>query len=149
MTRSARFIAHFLFAFAAAFLLQSCSTRSATTPGASSQDLNAALASGELRLKCGTRCVGSWGSARAKAKGLHDQRLWTDLAAEVGRVGYETDLTYYYLARAAEGLGHAQAAATYYKLSLAQPVKCAAILNNCDGFDVPRDATAGLDRLMK
>jgi hypothetical protein len=131
------------------FLLQGCATSGALTPtGAPLQDVSTALASGQVRLTCGVSCSGSWGATRRKAKALHDNQLWTDLAIEVGRVGFESDLTYFYLARAAEGLGHTDAAVTYYRLSLSGVHKCAGALNVCDGFNLPSDALARLDRIL-
>lgn len=100
---------------------------------------------GQTRLACGMTCYGSWTAARSRAKGLHQQALWVDLASEVTRVGYASDLTYYYLGRAADGLGARAAASTYYRLALASDNRCAGMLfSSCDGIDVPAMARAAL-----
>jgi hypothetical protein len=49
---------------------------------------------------------------------MNEARQWRDLAVLVMQIGYTNDLTYYYLARAAEGLGFRDAAKTYYQTSL-------------------------------
>jgi hypothetical protein len=69
------------------------------------------------------------------------------LAKGVIQVGYSDDLTYYYLGRAAEGLGHLDAARTYYKLSNASRTKCASIINNCDGIKLPLQSQERLSNL--
>jgi len=102
---------------------------------------------GELRLTCETACSGSWGSIRRKAKSHFENSLWTDLAIDVAQVGHRVDLAYFYLGRAAEGLGHVDAARTYYRLGIANRYKCAGLINNCDGFNVPYEILLGLERL--
>ena len=97
---------------------------------------------GEVRLDCRLACSGTWGWNRPNLKKLHDSNKWEELAITVLRIGFVNDLSYYYLARAAEGFGYYDAAAEYYQLSLAVPFpeKCGgAIINNCDGFVFPRE----------
>lgn len=108
-----------------------------------------AFKSGQARLMCDTlSCAGAWGQTRKASKAYYEQRLWSDLAREVMRVGYQSNLTYFYLGRAAEALGHTAAAKTYYKLGLTRVHQCASLLiNTCDGFDVPRELMAGSSRL--
>jgi hypothetical protein len=48
---------------------------------------------------------------------MNEARQWRDLAVLVMQIGYTNDLTYYYLGRAAEGLGFRDAAKTYYQIS--------------------------------
>jgi hypothetical protein len=64
------------------------------------------------------------------------------LAAEVARIGYRINQSYFYLGRAAEGLGHVEAARTYYELALASPMRCGQIevFKTCDGLIFPDDA---------
>jgi len=97
---------------------------------------------GDVRLTCELACSGSWGSARSQAKRLYENSLWKDLVAEITRVGENGDLPYFYLARSAEGLGYPNAALTYYSLSSAAQYKCDGLFNNCDGIDVPKEASA-------
>ena len=106
------------------------------------------LSSGTLRLKCGTSCSGSWRLARSSLKGLYANKVWEDLVASVVYVGYESDLAYFYLARAAEETGSRKAADTYFRLALAATSRCDGwVFNGCDGVDLPKEATAGLARV--
>lgn len=130
------------------FMIYGCASSGIQTPiGEQATNVIAVFERGEARLNCEVSCSGAWGSARRQAKNLYDQGLWNDLAIEVARVGYKAELTYFYLGRAAEGLGHAEAARTYYKLGLANIHKCAGILNNCDGLVFPNEFFAGINRL--
>lgn len=103
---------------------------------------------GVTRLTCGLGCSGTMGSNRRKLKSAADDQLWLEVAARVLHIGYENDLAYFYLGRAAEGVGSLEVATTYYKLAIekkSQGRACkSSIFNNCDGFDFPRDA---LERL--
>ncbi|MEY2618981.1 MAG: hypothetical protein RL522_1983 [Pseudomonadota bacterium] len=137
-------------AVAAAVLLVGCAQtgpRSAT--GAEVTDVMAVFRAGELRLTCDTSCSGAWGAHRREAKGYYNARLWPDLVNVIAQVGMRVDSGYFYLARAAEGLRYTEAARTYYRLALATTFKCAGVFNNCDGIDVPREASAGLSRLAQ
>ena len=105
------------------------------------------LKSGTVRLQCESACTLRWNSRSRHLKALHDNKLWTDLANEVRDIDYVSDLSYYYLGRAAEGLGHAEAAATYYKLALTYLYRCDGWISGCDGFDFPRDIRVRLSGL--
>jgi hypothetical protein len=118
-----------------------------TTTGELAPEVLPAFESGEARLTCGAACSGTWGATRRRAKSLHEAALWKDLAIEVSKVGFDEDLTYFYLGRAAEGLRRVDAARTYYRLALASGRKCDRLFNLCDGFVFPGDILAGLDRL--
>lgn len=120
-----------------------------TSSGEQATNVIAVFERGEARLNCDVSCSGAWGSARNRAKILYEQGLWRDLAIEVSRVGFKADQTYFYLGRAAEELGHADAARTYYKLGLASPYKCDGLFNNCDGLVFPNEISAGINRLPK
>jgi len=53
------------------------------------------------------------------------------------------DMTYYYLGRAAEGIGDYANAITYYNVALnprARGAECNYLFNNCDGLNFPADA---------
>lgn len=96
-------------------------------------------------MSCDATCAVSWGATRNQVKTLHDNELWNHLAIEVSRVGYKVDLAYYYLGRAAEGLGYNNSATVYYNLALANIYECDGIINTCDGFVFPRDLRKRLD----
>lgn len=130
-------------------LLAACATqRDSATDPVGRYEVSKELETGQIRLACDWSCSGSWNGARKTASGLFRSQLWNDLAAEVVRVGYGSDLTYFYLARAAEGLGKTAAAATYYRLALAAGTKCdGLVFNSCDGIDVAAQVQAGLKRV--
>lgn len=107
----------------------------------------AAVQQGDARLTCGVGCSAAWGAGRRKARNLHENELWKDLAVHVAGVGFNGDITYFYLGRATEGMGYPEVANTYYRLALASPYKCDGLINNCDGLNVPAEARAGLARL--
>lgn len=131
-------------------LLAACATqRETATDPVGRYEVTRELETGQLRLDCDWACSGTWAGARSKAAGLFRSQLWADLAAEVVRVGYGSDLTYFYLGRAAEALGRKAAAETYYRLALAAGNTCdGLLLNRCDGIDVPAQAQAGLKRVQ-
>ena len=95
---------------------------------------------GEARLRCQLHCAVTWALYRDRAKALYNARAWNELALNVLRIGYADDLSYFYLGKAAEGLGHYRAAENYYRLSRAASLKCADIYGDCYGFVFPRDA---------
>lgn len=125
-----------------------CASSGLSVPeGVPPQNIMETIQSGDARLTCGVSCSGTWGATRKKAKSLYENNLWKDLALEVAKVGFEIDQTYFYLGRAVEELDYFSAAQTYYKLALASTNKCAGIINNCDGLDVPVLAKRHLGRL--
>jgi len=109
------------------------------TAGRPVNDVMPVFQKGEIRLSCDLQCTEAWGANRNNVKRLHDLKRWKKLALETAKVGYRSDQAYYYLARAAEGLGYTKAAKTYYKLALESPTKCEAniLINNCDGLEFP------------
>lgn len=104
------------------------------------------FAAGQVRLECATSCSMTFGAARRQLKRWHDAQIWTDLAARVVEIGYDNDLAYFYLGKAADGLGYPDAAVTYFRLAQAAR-KCDGFINNCDGFIFPRDAATALERI--
>jgi S1-C subfamily serine protease len=96
----------------------------------------------EVRLDCRVACSGTYGWNRPNLRRLHDSDKWKELATIVLRIGFVNDQSYYYLARAAEGLGFYDAVDEYYQLSMAVPIAetCGGgIINVCDGFVFPRE----------
>ena len=82
------------------------------------EELVRRLQAGEPALECGLPCRDAWRANRATALVLNEGRQWRELAVLVMQIGYMNDLTYYYLGRAAEGLGFWDAANTYYRISV-------------------------------
>jgi hypothetical protein len=103
-------------------------------------ELSEEFKNGEARLGCRLHCAVTWGLYRDRAKALYNARAWNELALNVLRIGYADDLSYFYLGKAAEGLGQYRAAESYYRLSRSASLKCADIYGDCYGFVFPRDA---------
>ncbi|NOS98753.1 MAG: hypothetical protein HOP25_09830 [Methylotenera sp.] len=141
-----QFIKNFFIATTLASSLFGCaSTGIQSKSGEQVNDTFTVLSSGDARLTCGVSCSGAWGSSRRKQKGFYENELWNDLALEVAKVGFASDQSYFYLGRAAEGLGYRDAARTYYKLALSGVHKCAGWpFNNCDGLNFPEDINSRL-----
>jgi len=96
----------------------------------------------DCRLQCG------FGYARKKGewKALHDRGAWRDLAVSVMQAGYLSDLSYFMLAEAAQGLGLEEAAAAYYRRALeaGKEYGCGSGGFSCEGFEVQKQAAAAL-----
>jgi hypothetical protein len=132
-----------VFIGAIAILASACS--SVPSSGLSSAktgriELSEEFKNGEARLACQLHCAVTWALYRDRAKALYNARAWNELALNVLRIGYADDLSYFYLGKSAEGLGHYRAAERYYRLSRAASLKCADIYGDCYGFVFPRDA---------
>ena len=100
------------------------------------------FAKGQAILDCRSACGFSWQQVRHHLSILYFQEQWQPLADEVMRVGYLEDLSYYYLGRAAEGLGYYEAALKYYRTSGGSSkgglyVCQTRSLNQCDGIVLP------------
>lgn len=102
------------------------------------------FAQGKAVLDCGLICAGRYGFNRLEIKALYDSQQWTELSDRVMSIGFQIDQTWFYLGRAAEGLGHSEAARTYYNRGLAESHKCKGSKNLCDGLEFPRDIDARL-----
>jgi hypothetical protein len=110
------------------------------------------LQAGEPMLDCRLACLDAWRTNRTTALVLNETRRWRELAILVMQTGYTDDLTYFYLGRAAEGLGYREAAKTYYQISArfsAAGLTC--IKENpdlCNGQRLPAAAEARLAELL-
>lgn len=126
-------------AIVVATLLSGCVTGGANNSmGQRSTDLDADFLSGRIRLDCGFSCSGAWGANRQQANVFYAAERWDLLADQVLRIGFGSDITYFYLGRAAEGLGKIEAAENYYTLGQASKIHCDSLVNNCDGLDIPK-----------
>src|SRR5947207_3084251 len=63
------------------------------------------LRAGRTLLGCREPCLAEWRRVQPQAAQLDAGARWQDLALLLTRVGYQDDLSLYYLGRAAEGLG--------------------------------------------
>ena len=99
------------------------------------------LVTGNAQLDCAISCLHSWVTALPHLKRLHDGKQWKQLALEVQKIGRDSDLDWYYLGRAAEGLGAVEAALTYYDTSIENSrsgYRCAK--SSCNNMDFPSDS---------
>ncbi len=126
-------------------LLAGCEQKVATlTPELQAGMMND-LQAGKMTLDCGLKCHFTWVAQVPQINALDTSERWTDLAVRVMQIGYGSDLAYYYLGQAAQGLGYHNAAIAYYTTSLSiatgpDPLaKCegtGAGANNCQGVDL-------------
>jgi hypothetical protein len=113
------------------------------------------LRSGRPVLTCRDACLASWRESQPQAQRLAEVGNWRDLAILVERVGYQDDLSLYYLGRAAEGLGYDPAAASFYRQSMqisGTSLSCLNLSKQCGGAFLPRDASlrlAAIDNALK
>ena len=93
---------------------------------------------GETVLDCRDTCSYSYSSRKGEWKRLHAAGAWRDLALSVMQTGYLSDLSYFMLGEAAQGMGLNDAAAAYYKRALEANKRyaCGTPANGCEGFDV-------------
>ena len=105
------------------------------------------LETGNARLTCNLSCAFSYGLAARKLIQLHDTENWDELIFEVVNLGYEKNLTYYYLGRAFEGKGNFDAAEKYYKLGLGTSQKCS--FGRCEGLVFPDVISSRLFNLSR
>ena len=89
---------------------------------------------GETELTCVVSCSGQWGYNRRVTRAQHDAGDWAMLAITTAQIGYDGQLAWYYLGRAAEGMGAYEAASRYYKRAKFHGHPCDQVLNVCDGF---------------
>jgi hypothetical protein len=103
---------------------------------------------GEVVLDCRVACAGNWNANRPELLRRYIARNWTGLADLVIRTGFQEDLAYFYLGRAAEGLGENEAALSYYRVAGALATgpdpsfKCHGGADLCDGFTLPQELYA-------
>lgn len=101
---------------------------------------------GSIRLDCQVSCAFAAGMSKDENKDLYKNKRWGDLVGKVVSVGFGDNLSYFYLAQAAEGLGYDSAAEQYYNLSLLSH-NCNEAFDNCGGISVQDEARSGLRRL--
>src|SRR4051794_29087376 len=108
----------------------------------------AQLRTGAPLLHCRADCLAEWRRAQPDAAQLDAAGRWSELAALVIAINYQDDLTLYYLARAAEGLGYPTAAASYYRQSTyisGTSLSCQHESGVCGGVVLPDAALARMD----
>ena len=110
----------------------------------------AQLSTGAPLLRCREDCVADWRRRQPEAAELAAAGRWSDLAALVIAVGYQDDLTLYYLGEAAEWLGYPEAAASYYRQSTyisGTSLSCSQQSGVCGGIALPDAALSRIEAL--
>src|SRR5689334_14330919 len=110
----------------------------------------AQLSTGAPLLHCRAECVVDWRRAQPYAAQLEAMGRWAELAALILTVNYQDDLTLYYLARAADGLGYSAAAISYYRQSTyisGTALSCQHESGVCGGVVLPNAALARIEVL--
>jgi hypothetical protein len=105
------------------------------------------MQTGVALLRCRDACLADWRREQPQAQKLDAGGQWHDLAVLVIRVGYQDDLSLYYLGRAAEGLGFSTGAASYYRQSTelsGTAIACATLSRQCGGVSLPQAASSRL-----
>ncbi|MDO8961081.1 MAG: M48 family metallopeptidase [Methylophilus sp.] len=86
-----------------------------------------AFKQGNLEMKCAT-CSLKFYLNQKDLKVMHDKQDWRGLVQSLIKIGYEFDLSYYYLAAAANGLGYKESAEKYLtkakELSAVEKTSC-------------------------
>lgn len=106
----------------------------------------AAFQKGQTQLTCESSCATGFVLKQGGLKESYDKKDWRTLAQDVTKLNYKLDLTYFYLARAAQGLGFVPAAKKYQeeakRLSTTEDFACARkTLAGCSGIDVGKEAS--------
>jgi hypothetical protein len=110
--------------------------------------LMSSFQAGQTVLNCQIQCSLSWAADLHSFAQLDAQGDWHGLAIKIMQDGYASDLAYYYLGHASEGLGADQAALRYYRISGAiatgqnNALKCnngGSGFNLCNGVALPND----------
>lgn len=97
---------------------------------------------GKAVLDCTQSCAGAWRQNRSELTTRYNAGDWRGLAVLVMQIDYRQDLAYFYLGRAAEGLGENSAALVYYKTAeslatgTAEDAKCATRPEGCNGLSL-------------
>lgn len=103
---------------------------------------------GTMELNCKS-CSLKFYLNQSAMKKMHDQQDWRGLVQNVIKTGYQFDLSYYYLATAAKGLGLVDTSKIYFRkakeLSENVEATCSkAKMIKCDGIDVAAVSDEGL-----
>lgn len=94
------------------------------------------LREGRLTLRCKIDCDFTWLQNYPSMAKMHNTGMWEDLAILVMQIGLENGPSYFFLGKAADGLGYYESAVKYYNYSLAM-YRDPNALNHCKGTDRP------------
>lgn len=129
---------HVCLAIAPALLTTACSARVDAVDTSNIDQLVDEFVSGKANMDCYVTCSAKFGANQAAMRQMHDNGQWDGLAKLVITIGYDQDISWYYLGRSAEGLGLRKAAMTYYQKAINTKNKCnMMMINVCSGLSFP------------
>ena len=138
-----------------AVLLAGCATRLASMSTEQRQDILPAFRQGRTVLDCRVACSWQWFARRQTLANLYATQQWNQLAGEISEIGYQEDLAYFWLGRAAEAQGFLPAAARYYAIAGALTragdpnLRCTNVgIGGCFGVNVPAASYARLNAVQ-
>ena len=148
-------LVRFVFVIPALLALGACASTTIDTADQATVARHEAFKSANVNLPMGTLEAAEWTINRENAYNLLAAGKWRELADLVQRKGINNDLAWYYLGRAAEGVGDVELARKYYQRSLERTrsgkysAGCQGkLMSMCDGFDFPDVAQARLASLQ-
>ncbi len=136
--------------FAIALTISACTPKYSTVTPELRTQLLSDFKAGRTNLSCQLSCDWSWLRNFNPMVLLHNTNQWESLALLVMQTGLEKDIAYYFLGRAADGLGYNQAAIGYYKRSsnlsgdATSLHHCRSLQNGCGGIDMASGIQARL-----
>ncbi len=131
-------------AFGVSALLTGCGTLGVVKPE-QDRDMLAKLADGSVILDCGIACSGVYIFNQNELWQRYEMHDWHGLGIAAMRSGWRQDINYFFLGRAAEGLGYPEAADRYYRMAGALATgprgdaKCISVSRLCRYISLPRD----------
>lgn len=107
------------------------------------------LEKGDIRFTCGLDCSKAWADEKVTWKSFDEKKSWEELVNSVIKVNFIGDQPYYFLGRAAEGLGYFDAANVYYNLALTSATyfKCSSTSAGCNGLEFPTTVNKAIEKL--
>ncbi|MEQ1530346.1 MAG: retropepsin-like aspartic protease [Methylococcales bacterium] len=118
----------------------------ASSPSLTTTSSYNAFLNGDVRLDCNLPCSFKFGWNLPDIQKLYEAGKWQELAERVYTIGFNEDIAYFYLGRAAEELNKPKAAEIYYLLSQSA-LKC--ILSSCSVFSFPESTNKRLSNLKQ
>jgi hypothetical protein len=128
--------------FSVLFLQGGCATKNSEIKNAnlqSAESLKDFLLTKNASLDCTSySCFAELTDNETRFRMLYESEQWEKLSREILQVNVGNELTYFYLGRAAEGLGLNEIAIRYYLLAKTHPAKCLSLFNACGGLEFPK-----------
>jgi hypothetical protein len=140
----------------ACLIASGCAINPQDSPTYMQTDLLNRVHNGSAELSCRSPgCAFQYGYNRGALHQHYYNGEWKALAMKVVMLNYGIDQAYYYLGRAAEGMGDLEGALVFYRRSVAIArgtewgQQCDAMINNCDGILLPQEALARITSVQE